>query len=469
MTSKAVQAEAAALREQIARANRAYYELDAPELSDAEWDRLFRRLQEIEAQHPELATADSPTHRVGGAPATHLPKHTHLRPMLSLANAFSDDELLAWEEKNARLASAVVGGGYTIEVKIDGTAISLTYADGKLVIGATRGNGAVGEDVTANLRTIEDIPLALNGKDWPALMEVRGEVYFPTEAFRKLNARRVQDGEEPFANPRNAAAGGLRQLDPATTRARRLRAFAFQVVPIDGTMAATTHHAMLATLERWGFQVEPHHARVTDLAAAIARIGELEALLPSLPFGADGVVVKVDRRDLQEELGTISDREPRWAIARKFAPEVAITRLLGDPRQRRAHRRARPVRRSRTGRTRRRHHQQCHAPQRRDRGAEGCARRRHGAGRPRRRSDPEDSRTTARAPHRQRSAVGTATRLSGVRHPCGPRCRRGDALLSQSTLPRSPRGGNRPFRVARRDGYPRSGRRAGPATRRGAG
>jgi DNA ligase (NAD+) len=328
VTAKAMRAEATAIREQIARANRAYYELDAPELSDAEWDRLFRRLQEIEAEHPELATADSPTRRVGGAPATHLPKHTHLRPMLSLANAFSDDELRAWEEKNARLAAAVVGGRYTIEVKIDGTAICLTYANGKLLIGATRGNGAVGEDVTANLRTITDIPLALNGEDWPALMEVRGEVYFPTEAFRKLNARRVQDGEEPFANPRNAAAGGLRQLDPATTRARRLRAFAFQVVPIDGTIAATTHHAMLATLERWGFQVEPHHARSGDLAAAIARIGELEAILPSLPFGADGVVVKVDRRDLQEELGTISDREPRWAIARKFAPEVAITRLL---------------------------------------------------------------------------------------------------------------------------------------------
>ncbi len=328
MTSKAVRAEATALREQIARANRAYYELDAPELSDAEWDRLFRRLQEIEAEYPELATADSPTRRVGGTPATHLPKHTHLRPMLSLANAFSDDELRAWEEKNARLAAAVVSGGYTVEVKIDGTAICLTYANGKLLIGATRGNGAVGEDVTANLRTITDIPLALNGDDWPALMEVRGEVYFPAEAFRKLNARRLQEGDEPFANPRNAAAGGLRQLDPSTTRARRLRAFTFQVVPIDGTIAATTHHAMLATLERWGFQVEPHHARCADLAAAIARIGELEAILPSLPFGADGVVVKVDRRDLQEELGTISDREPRWAIARKFAPEVAITRLL---------------------------------------------------------------------------------------------------------------------------------------------
>lgn len=320
--------EAAALRDQIARANRAYYEFDAPELSDTEWDRLFRRLQEIETEHPELATADSPTRRVGGAPATHLPKHAHLRPMLSLANAFSDDELRAWEQKNARLAAAVVGGGYTVEVKIDGTAICLTYANGKLLIGATRGNGAVGEDVTANLRTIDDIPLTLNGTGWPALMEVRGEVYFPSEAFRKLNARREKDGDEPFANPRNAAAGGLRQLDPSTTRSRRLRCFAFQVVPIDGTLNVATHHAMLATLQHWGFQVEPHHTRTANLDMAIARIAELEAMLSSLPFGADGVVVKVDRHDLQEELGTISDREPRWAIARKFAPEVATTRLL---------------------------------------------------------------------------------------------------------------------------------------------
>lgn len=328
MIPKAVRAEAESLREQIARANRAYYELDAPELSDAEWDRMFHRLRAIEAEYPELATPDSPTHRVGGAPATHLPKHTHLRPMLSLANAFSDDDLRAWEQRNARLAAAVVGGGYTLEIKIDGTAVCLTYAKGKLVIGATRGNGAVGEDVTPNLRTIDDIPLTLQGNDWPALMEVRGEVYFPGEAFRKLNARRLKEGEEPFANPRNAAAGGLRQLDPASTRSRRLRCFAFQVVPIDGALAAATHHETLATLVRWGFQVEPHHVRCNDIETVITRIAELEALLPTLPFGADGVVVKVNRRDSQEELGTISDREPRWAIARKFAPEVAVTRLL---------------------------------------------------------------------------------------------------------------------------------------------
>jgi DNA ligase (NAD+) len=325
---KPVMQEVESLREQIARANRAYYELDAPELSDEEYDLLFRRLQALETEYPEQATADSPTRRVGGTPATHLPRHVHLRPMLSLANAFSDEELAAWEQRNARLAPAVPGAGYTLEVKIDGTAVCLTYANGSLVTGATRGNGAVGEDVTANLRTIDDIPLELRGSDWPALMEVRGEVYFPTEAFRKLNLRREREGEPPFANPRNAAAGALRQLDPATTRSRRLRCFAFQVVPIEGTLTASAHHEVLATLERWGFQVEPHHARSNDLAGVFRHIAELEALLPSLPFGADGVVVKVDSRDLQESLGTISDREPRWAIARKFAPDVGVTRLL---------------------------------------------------------------------------------------------------------------------------------------------
>ncbi len=328
MTPVSPKAEAAALREQIARANRAYYELDAPEISDAEYDLLFRRLQALEAAHPDLRTADSPTRRVGGAPASALPKHTHLRPMLSLANAFSDEELDAWEDRNARLAPAVRQAGYTLEVKIDGTAVCLTYRDGVFVTGATRGNGAVGEDVTANLRTIDDIPLELRGRSWPSLMEVRGEVYFAREAFRKLNLRREREGEPLFANPRNAAAGALRQLDPAETRRRRLRCFAFAVEPIIGTLAVATQDQLLETLASWGFAVEPHHGRAPDLAAVKEQVLAFEEQLGDLPFGADGVVIKVNQRSLHEELGTISDREPRWAIARKFAPEVAVTRLL---------------------------------------------------------------------------------------------------------------------------------------------
>lgn len=328
MNSRSVAAEAEQLRSQLLRANRAYYELDTPEISDAEYDRLFRRLQAIEAEHLELAAADSPTRRVGGAPAAHLPKHTHLRPMLSLANAFSDEELVAWEERNARLAPAVRSAGYAVEVKIDGTAVCLTYRDGRLVTGATRGNGRVGENVTANLRTIDDIPLELADGDWPSLMEVRGEVYFAHRAFARLNAQRARAGEAGFANPRNAAAGALRQLDPAITRSRRLRCFAFHVEAIEGPAPSPTHQGMLAALSRWGFQVEPHHARCATMAEVYRQVQTLEAALPALPFDADGVVVKVDRRDLQDELGTISDREPRWAIARKFAPEVAVTRLL---------------------------------------------------------------------------------------------------------------------------------------------
>ncbi len=319
---------AAELRRLVERANHAYHVQDAPEISDAEYDRLFRELQALEARHPSLQTPDSPTRRVGGTPATALVKVTHRRPMLSLANAFSDEELAAWEDRNARINPDVRGAGYTTEVKIDGTAVSLTYAEGRLVRGATRGNGVIGEDVTANLRTIPDVPLVLQGDGHPALMEVRGEVYFPLAAFARLNRQREEEGEPLFANPRNSAAGSLRQLDPAITRARRLRLFAFHVEVIEGRLAVPSHHAMLAQLEAWGFPVEPHHARCADLTEVRARVAAYERLLATLPFGADGVVVKVDRRDLQEDLGVVGDREPRWAIARKFAPEVATTRLL---------------------------------------------------------------------------------------------------------------------------------------------
>lgn len=319
--------EAARLRQLIDEANRAYYVADAPVLSDAEYDRLFRELQALEAEHPELATPDSPTQRIGAEPASALVKRTHHRPMLSLANAFSDDELAQWEERNVRLAPEVRGAGYIVEVKIDGTAVNLTYEHGKLVMGATRGNGTIGEDVTANLRTVGDVPLTLKGSGWPALMEVRGEVYLPYTSFRRLNERREREGEPLFANPRNAAAGSLRQLDSRITRERRLRMFAFTIEPIEGRLGVTAHHEILETLEHWGFHVEPHHRRFPSLADVQAAIADYERTLPDLPFPADGVVVKVDLVALQAELGVVGGREPRWAIARKFAPEVAVTRL----------------------------------------------------------------------------------------------------------------------------------------------
>ena len=315
------------IRSAISRANRLYHVEDAPEMSDAEYDRLFQELRGLETAHPALVTPDSPTQRVGGEPASSLTKHPHRRPMLSLANAFSPEELAAWEERNARINADVRAAGYAAEIKIDGAAVNLTYRGGHLLVGATRGNGIIGEAVTANLRTVGDIPLVLKGAGIPALMEVRGEVYFPLASFRKLNASREALGEPPFANPRNAAAGSLRQLDARITRSRRLRMFAFHVEVIEGAVTATSHHEILAMLERWGFQVEPHRRLFPTLEAVQAAIPEYEALLPTLPFEADGVVVKVDRRDLQEDLGVVGGREPRWAIARKFAPEVAVTRL----------------------------------------------------------------------------------------------------------------------------------------------
>lgn len=321
-------AQAAELRRILDRAIRAYYVLDAPEMSDAEYDRLFQELQALEAAHPDLRTPDSPTLRVGDEPATSLSKHHHLAPMLSLANAFSDEDLAAWEERNARIAPDVVTAGYTLEVKIDGAAVNLTYRDGVLAVGATRGNGVVGEVVTANLRTVPDIPLRLVGTGWPALLEVRGETYMPRAAFEALNQKRDAAGEPPFANPRNAAAGGLRQLDSRATRERGLRFFGFAASAPEAKLPFKTQAEQLDGLAAWGFRVEPHRRRVADLAEARTAITALEQELATLPFGADGVVVKVDRLALHEELGNIGDREPRWAIARKFAPEVAVTRLL---------------------------------------------------------------------------------------------------------------------------------------------
>ena len=320
--------QAARLREQIERANHAYYVLDAPEISDAEYDRLFRELQALEAEHPELQSPDSPTQRVGAVTPTAFEKHTHRRPMLSLANAFSAEELSEWEQRNARLAPEVKTAGYTAEIKIDGAAVSLTYENGRLVCGATRGNGTIGEDVTPNLRTIQDIPLSLKGVAYPRLMEVRGEVYMPYAGFKRVNADREKEGEPPFANPRNAAAGGLRQLDPALTRKRRLRMFVFSVEAIEGKLPAATHSEELELLSQWGFHVEPNHKRFDSLEEVQAEIDDYEQLIPQLDFQADGVVVKVDRLALHGELGVVGGREPRWAIARKFAPEVAETELL---------------------------------------------------------------------------------------------------------------------------------------------
>jgi DNA ligase (NAD+) len=321
-------AEVASLREQLERANRAYYELDAPEISDEEYDRLFRRLQQLEAAHPELVTPDSPTRRVGGVPAEYLPKARHAVPMLSLDNAFSTEELRAWHERMVRADGRAAAARLAMEVKIDGAALSITYRDGVLERGVTRGNGVEGEEITGTVRAIGDIPLQIADPRVPTLVEVRGEVYIARRAFDRVNADREAAGLEPLQNPRNAAAGALRALDPAEARRRRLQFLAYQVVVVQGSTPVTTHEDELALLERWGFPVEPHHHSCADIEQVIAESEQWADRIRSLPFDADGLVIKVDALALQEELGTVGGRVPRWAIARKYPAESAFTRLL---------------------------------------------------------------------------------------------------------------------------------------------
>ncbi len=323
-------ARAAELRDALTRASHEYYVLDSPRLADAEYDRLFRELQRIEEEHPELRTPDSPTQRVGAAPASQLEKYEHLVPMLSLGNAFDDDELHAWETRLVRLAGDdVVRSGYTTELKIDGAAVSLTYRDGVLVNGATRGNGSIGEVVTSNIRTVRDVPLRL-GKGAPAgTMEIRGEIYIPFSAFEEMNAARAREGDSLFANPRNAASGSLRQLDPAVTASRPLRFFGYAVAAPETQLPFQTQWEVLDALESWGVPVAPHRKRCRTIAEVFTWAHKLEhELRSSLDFAIDGGVVKVDSFRVQEELGVVGGREPRWAIARKFAPDIAETTLL---------------------------------------------------------------------------------------------------------------------------------------------
>jgi DNA ligase (NAD+) len=326
----ALAARANSLREQLEHASYEYHVLDRPSISDAQYDKLYRELLELEEQYPTLRTADSPTQRVGAEPASQLVKHTHLVPMLSLANAFNDEELQAWEERLVRMAGDDVRrSGYNCELKIDGAAVSLTYREGVLIEGATRGNGVIGESVTANLRTIRSIPLRLRGADHPFIMEIRGEVYMPFSGFERMNEERIAAGDPVFANPRNAAAGALRQLDPKITESRPLRFFGYAMAVPDGDdLPATTQNDLLDLLDSWGIPVAPHRRCCVQLAEVHAWAHEVEhKIRGSLDFAIDGGVVKVNALPLWPELGVVGGREPRYAIARKFAPDIAETML----------------------------------------------------------------------------------------------------------------------------------------------
>lgn len=331
MTDLAKLAERAAeLRHILETANLEYYILDAPRLSDAEYDRLLRELKEIESAHPELQTPDSPTLRVGAEPSAQFQKVQHLAPMLSLDNAFNDQELQAWENRNARMLDEVRSAGYLCELKIDGAAVSLLYENGVLARAATRGNGMLGEEITVNIRTIREIPLRLAAADVPARMEIRGEVYMPFSGFREMNERRAAAGEATFANPRNAAAGSLRMLDPRVTADRPLRFFGYQIqlAPESArNFSIASQEDALELIQRWGIPVNPLRSRAGSLAEVLEFAHRIERTRGDLDYAIDGVVVKVADIRLWDELGTVGEREPRWAIAYKFAPDLATTVL----------------------------------------------------------------------------------------------------------------------------------------------
>ena len=313
------------LRADINRHNHLYFVLDSPEVGDAEYDALMRELRRIEEQHPDLVTSDSPTQRVGAEPAAGFSEVRHPRPMLSLSNAFDHDELLAW---HARVAGLLERESFDLvcELKYDGLAVALTYENGVLVRGATRGNGTVGEDVTQNLRPINSVPLRVLGSDAPRLFEVRGEVYFPKSKFRQFNENRAAQGLPEYATPRNTAAGSLRQLDPAVTAERPLDMFVYGLGYAEGEAPETQWEA-LGYLHSLGFKVNPNNVLARSAEEVIDYYRSWLEASESLDYDCDGVVVKVDRFDYQAHLGVVG-REPRWAIAYKFPATRAVTRLL---------------------------------------------------------------------------------------------------------------------------------------------
>ncbi|WP_043113420.1 NAD-dependent DNA ligase LigA [Solimonas soli] len=321
---EAARRRAAELREQLHEHNRRYYVLDDPSISDAEYDQLFRELQALEGQHPELLTADSPTQRVGGMALDRFAPVRHRQPMQSLSNVFSEDELRDFDRR-VREGLDREAVDYVAEPKLDGLAVSLIYRDGVFAQGATRGDGETGEDISANLRTIRAIPLRLRGAA-PPLIEVRGEVYLPHAGFRRMNEEAAARGDKLYVNPRNAAAGSLRQLDPKMTALRPLAFYAYAVGYHEGWQRPATHAQVLAQLRAWGFPVSELIESVHGVDGCLRYYAAMQAKRGGLPFDIDGVVYKLDDLDGRDELGSVA-RAPRWAVAHKFAAEEAETVL----------------------------------------------------------------------------------------------------------------------------------------------
>ncbi len=318
MAARTVERRAAELRAAIEKANYEYYVLDAPKLSDEQYDALLRELTELETKHPELVSPDSPTQRVGAAPAERFRPVRHARPMLSLANAFGEEELRTFDQR-VRKALGEDQIAYVCELKIDGLAVNLTYVDGRFTEGATRGDGVTGEDITTNLRTIRAVPLTLREKA-PGRIDVRGEVYLPVRSFEATNEERKARGEPPFANPRNAAAGAVRQIDPRKTAERDLSIFTYSAAGLE----VASQHELLARLRELGFRVNPDWKLVRGVVEVMEQLERMKEKRHSLGYGTDGVVVKVDAVADQERLGYVA-RSPRWAVAYKFPAEQATT------------------------------------------------------------------------------------------------------------------------------------------------
>jgi DNA ligase (NAD+) len=327
---KSLEKRARELRATIEEANYRYHVLDDPQISDQDYDALLRELLDLELAHPELQTPDSPTQRVGGTPSSGFPPYVHTRPMLSLGNAFDEAELLAFDARVRKLGAIDGDVAYTCELKIDGLAVSLRYDDGKLTAGGTRGDGSVGENVTVNLRAIKTIPLTLRagkGVMTPRHVDVRGEAYMRKSDFERLNAEREARGEPRFANPRNTAAGGIRQLDPKMTAERKLTFYAYAVGEIDTPKPPRSQHELLAYLKALGFRVNEHARAVGSIREVLGFVAEWEAKRDELDYEIDGVVIKVDDLELQAKLGS-SGKDPRWAVAFKFRAREARTKLL---------------------------------------------------------------------------------------------------------------------------------------------
>jgi DNA ligase (NAD+) len=311
------------LREQIESANYRYYILDDPDISDAQFDALMRELRELESAHPELADPDSPTQRVGAGPAREFRAVVHAVPMLSLENAFSEQDILDFDRR-ARERLDVETIDYSAEPKMDGLAVTLRYERGRLVQAATRGDGARGEDVTANVRAIRSVPLQLRGTRWPAVLEARGEVYMTRKSFAALNARAGESGDKVFANPRNAAAGSLRQLDPSVTARRSLDLFFYGLGAVEGWTPPARHSEVLAELREFGLRTNPEIDVVAGAVGCLAYYAQVGARRDRLGYDIDGVVYKVDRLDWQRDLGYVA-RAPRWAVAHKFPAQEETT------------------------------------------------------------------------------------------------------------------------------------------------